>query len=161
MKVSASFAPPTSHSSSGRVFEKVNAYRLSKGKNALQRHPGLDRLAQDHCEYLRKNRGKFSLYGTNVSHMGFDGRVSVARHRYQMENMSENVAAGATHGQAEDAMLVDLWKSSKDHHKNMLDTWAYTGVGFIKDADGTVFSTQLFGTGNYSAISPRDRFTRF
>jgi uncharacterized protein YkwD len=58
-------------------------------------------------------------------------------------------------------MMVDLWKSSKDHHKNMLDEWTYTGVGVVKDTDGTVFSTQLFGNGNYSQIAPRDRFNRF
>lgn len=163
MKVSGSLSskPATSNTSSGQVFERVNEYRLSRGKTALQRHGGLDQLAQNHCEYLREHRGSFSLYGTKVSHMGFDGRVAVARHRYQMENMSENVAAACVPGQVEGQVMVDLWKSSKDHHKNMLDNWTYTGVGVVKDADGTVFSTQLFGNGGYSQITPRDRFNRF
>jgi uncharacterized protein YkwD len=159
MQVSASLRPD--NTVSGQVFQGVNSYRLSQGKSQLQRHAGLDRLAQDHCEYLRKHRGTFGLYGTNVSHMGFDGRVSLARDRYQMENVSENVAAANHPGKAQAPVLVELWKGSKDHHKNMLDSWTYTGIGVVVDADGTVFATQLFSTMGSSQLSLRNRFNRF
>jgi len=148
----------TGKSASGQVIQAVNSYRLSQGKKPLQRHAGLDRLAQLHSEYLRKNRGSFKLYGSNVSHMGFDGRTAVARKQYQMENISENVAATNHPGMAIGAVIVQDWKGSKDHHQNMMDSWTHTGVGVVADSDGTVFVTQLFSTMASSQQSLRNRF---
>jgi len=158
-QVSASLRPDSSTTS--RVFQEVNAYRRSCGAKELQRHAGLDRLAQEHCEFLRRNRGTFSLNGKNVSHFGFEGRNLIARERYRMSNVSENVAATSSGGHNPSAALIDLWKGSKDHHKNMLDDWTYTGVGLVVDSDGMAFSTQLFSNGGYSEVAPRDRFNRF
>lgn len=159
MPVSASFQPDNSTSS--RVFTEINSYRRSQGARELQRHPGLDRLAQEHCEYLRKHRGTFSLSGRNVSHFGFEGRALAARTLYQMENVSENVAAAYNPGMNASTALVNLWKGSKDHHKNLCDDWTHTGIGIVKDADGMVFATQLFSTVSYSQMSTRERFTSF
>lgn len=159
MPVSASMRPDSSTSS--RLYQEVNSYRHSKGANELQRHPGLDRLAQEHCEYLRQNRGSFSLSGRNVSHFGFEGRALVARNLYQMENISENVAAANQPGGNAISALMGLWKGSKDHHKNMCDSWTHTGIGVVKDADGMVFATQLFSTVSHSQMSTRERFNRF
>lgn len=157
--VSGSIHPKSSVST--QIFDDVNGYRASQGAKKLQRHAGLDRLAQEHCEYLRQHRGTFSLNGRNVSHIGFDGRALLARERYQMASVSENVAA-STHpkGGASKAM-IDLWKGSKDHHKNMLDEWQYTGVGAVVDSDGTVFSTQIFGNQGTSGMLTRTRFNSF
>lgn len=158
MHVSASLRPESSPT--GKVFQEVNSYRRSIGKQELQRHSSLDKLAQAHCEYLRKHRGEFSLYGTNVSHIGFEGRVAIARERFQINNMSENVAAANHPGKAPAPVLLALWKGSKDHHKNLVDDWTHTGVGLVTDSDGTVFSTQLFGVVNFSQMSSRERFNR-
>ena len=48
-------------------------------------------------------------------------------------------------------MLIELWKDSKDHHKNMLDDWTHTGIGVVVDSDGMVFATQIFSTVSYFA----------
>lgn len=157
--VSASFKPDSSLT--GRVFTEVNSYRRSHGASDVQRHAGLDRLAQEHCEYLRKNRGTFELYGKNVSHFGFEGRALLARERYQMMNVSENVAASTRAESNAATTLVKLWSQSKDHDHNMRSTWTHTGVGAVVDADGTVFSTQLFSTISYSQLTSRERFNRF
>ena len=146
---------------SSRVFDEVNAYRSSQGTRPLLRHSGLDRLAQQHCEYLRKHRGSFELSGRNVSHFGFEGRCLAARQLYQMENVSENVAAANHPGSEPAPVLVGLWKGSKDHNKNMLDDWTHSGIGVVVDSDGTVFSTQLFSTVSYSQMMTRERFNRF
>lgn len=158
MKVSGSLH--SANPASDRLFEKVNDYRLSRGRTALLRHSGLDRLAQEHSEYLRQHRGSFSLSGSNVSHIGFDGRVAECRHLYQMENMSENVLAAKYPGEVRAQALLDLWIGSNDHHKNILDSWTCTGVGVVQDADGTIFSTQLFATINSSPLYMRDRISR-
>lgn len=155
---SASLSPDPS--ASGQVIQAVNSYRVSQGKQALQHHAGLDRLAQLHSAYLRKNRGSFKLYGSNVSHMGFDGRTAVARKHYQMENISENVAATNHPGKAIGSVIAQDWKGSKDHHQNMMDSWTHTGVGVVTDSDGTAFVTQLFATMASSQQSLRNRFSR-
>jgi uncharacterized protein YkwD len=168
MPVSASIRPAspvtsvnrTDPSVAGRLFDEINAYRQSQGLSGLQRHAGLDRLAREHCEYLRQNRGTFSLYGRNVSHYGFDGRALVAREQYQMASVSENVAATNQPGNPAPILLA-LWRDSKDHHKNMTDDWTCSGVGVVVDSDGMVFATQLFATRNLSQLAMRERLTSF
>lgn len=157
--VSAPINPDSSHPS--RLLQEINSYRRSKGECELQRHSGLDRLAQEHCEYLRKHRGTFHLNGKNVSHFGFDGRALVARERYQMSSVSENVAAARYPGRNPAPLMVELWKNSKDHHKNMIDDWTYTGIGVVVDSDGMVFATQLFSNISNSQMASRERFNRF
>lgn len=157
--------PVSAHSSdsslSGKVYAKVNAYRQEHGASVLQRHAGLDKLAQQHCEYLRKHRGSFSIYGTNVSHFGFEGRATYARERYSMESVSENVAASGSASKDQPASLVSLWAGSKGHNQNMLNSWTYTGVATVVDDDGTVFSTQLFSTVTNSQLTMHRRFAGF
>lgn len=159
MPVSASLRPDSSLS--GQVLQEVNSYRRSHGAADLQRHAGLDRLAQEHCEYLRQNRGKFGLYGKNVSHFGFEGRALLARERYHMESVSENVAAANYPGKKPAPVLLKLWSESKDHEYNMRGAWTQTGVGVVVDSDGMVFSTQLFATVSHSQLATRERFNRF
>jgi uncharacterized protein YkwD len=142
--ISAPVRPDTSLS--GQVFAAVNAYRGSQGAKELQRHAGLDRLALQHCQYLRQHRGTFLLSGKNVSHFGFESRVLFARERYQMTAMSENVAASSQAGSHPAPVLVRLWAGSKGHRKNMLGDWTDTGIGVVVDSDGTVFATELFAT---------------
>jgi len=159
MPVSASLRPDSSLSE--RVLQEVNSYRRSHGGSDLQRHAGLDRLAQQHSEYLRQHRGTFDVYGKNVSHFGFDGRALMAREAYHMENISENVAAANHPGKNSAPVLVDLWAHSKDHEFNMRSAWTYTGIGIVVDSDGTVFATQLFATMTNSQMTVRDRFNHF
>jgi len=143
------------------LFQEVNTYRRSQGAKELQRHAGLDRLAQDHCEYLRQHRGSFSLAGGNISHMGSDGRATLARERYNMVNVGENVAAANHAGNTPVPSLMSLFKTSSQQNKNLLDKWTHTGVGIVVDSDGTVFATQIFSTVSYSQLSNRERFNHF
>jgi uncharacterized protein YkwD len=159
MPVSASLRPDGSVSS--RLYQEVNSYRRSQGARELERHAGLDRLAQEHSEYLRQHRGTFTLQGKNVSHIGFEGRALIARERYQMQNVSENVAATSKVPGSITQRLVSLWVASKDHHQNMVDDWTYTGVGVVVDSDGMVFATQLFSTVGNSQMALRERFNQF
>jgi uncharacterized protein YkwD len=159
IEVSSTLRPDSSLP--GQVLQEVNAYRATKGVGSLQRHSGLDRLAHEHCEYLRKHRGTFQLSGKNVSHFGFESRALAARELYNMQNVSENVAAATHPGKNSASVLVSLWKGSKDHHKNMIDDWTHTGIGVVVDSDGTVFSTQLFSTVSMNQMSVRERFNRF
>ncbi len=146
------------------IFNDVNAYRREHGSRNLQRHPGLERLAMEHCEYLRRNRGTFNLYGKNVSHDGAEGRSLAAIRNLKMLNSSENIASimrSPTDAQTSRS-IVNMWEKSKNHEYGMRsDAWTHTGVGVLVDADGQVFATQLFGTLSLSHLDTRERFIRF
>ena len=136
------------------VFRDVNAYRAKLGKPPLVRHPGLDRMAQGHSDFLLKNRGRFELSKTgNVSHLGFDGRAVLAKAKYGIVNLHENVAAGPR-----GASMARMWAASKAHEPNMRANWAYTGVGVAVAPDGTIFATQLFGSAPTSHRELRQKF---
>lgn len=142
----------------GQVFQEVNSYRAAKGKRALQRHSGLDRLAQQHCDYLVKTAGSYSLYGKDVSHIGFEGRALAARQAYNITNLSENVVSSSNHSARH---LVDVWAGTKAHSYNMSTDWACTGVATAFTADGRVISTQIFGTApSTSHLTLKKRFNR-
>jgi uncharacterized protein YkwD len=160
----ASAPGPGTSPLSGQVFQDVNAYRRGKGAKPLLPHAGLDRLAREHCEYLKKNRGTFDLYGKNVSHDGSEGRSLVAMRNLNMLSTSENVAStfkGASDAQTS-GFCVKLWQKSPKHDYAMCsNAWTHTGVATVVDADGRVFATQLFGTLNPSLQSTRNRFSQF
>lgn len=139
----AAAAIPNSGSSSSAVHKDVNAYRAKFGKPPIPRHKGLDQLAQNHSEFLARNRGTAKLgKGKSVNHIGFDDRRATASARYGITSIHENVAAG-TRGSS----MVRTWAASPAHELAMRRDWAYTGVGVATAADGTVFATQLFGSG--------------
>ena len=130
----------------GGILRGVNEYRRSNGLSTLSRHTGLDRLAQQHAEYMMNNRGSFGLHGKNVTHYGFEGRVLAAQRLCNMETIGENVIAGTQVAGDIPSALVKGWVSSSGHRKNMTDDWSATGIGVAVDKDGAVFATQLFGT---------------
>jgi uncharacterized protein YkwD len=151
-------ASSTDKSLSSRLLVDVNSYRASKGANPLVRNPGLDRMAQEHCEFLMVNRGKFKIQGTNVSHDGFEARCLRARQLYNMPTMGENVAA--MHSTSTSA-LVKAWANSPGHDFTMKADWQQTGIGLLVDKDGTLFATQIFGSPTSSQMAFTDRLRNF
>ncbi len=156
MQVSSSFGSDATLSS--KVYNEVNSYRTSKGKAALQRHPGLDRLAQQHCDYLVKTGGNYGIYGKSISHLGFDSRALTARQAYKITSLGENVVSSTNRSPKH---LVNLWAGSEGHEHNMSTDWACTGVATAVTPDGKVISTQLFGTAPSSShMTLKRRFNR-
>jgi uncharacterized protein YkwD len=140
--VPAIFSTPVSssdHSTSTAIFQEVNEYRRTKGKAPLARHSGLDQLALQHSEDMRRKRGGGSPK-TIVNHDGFGYRFSIAQNKYNFGNLHENVAV-APRGSS----IVQTWIHSRGHEPAMRSAWSCTGVGAVVDSDGTVFATQLFG----------------
>lgn len=143
---------------SGKLFNEVNSYRLARGKAALQRHPGLDRIAQTHCDYLVKTAGSYDLYGKNISHIGFGGRALLARQSYSINSLGENVVSSSNHSPDH---LVKVWAGSKDHEYNMGADWFCTGIATAVTPDGTVISTQLFGAApSVTQLDLKQRFVQ-
>lgn len=145
----------------GRIFQKVDEYRMGLGANKMQRHSGLDKLAQAHCRYLLDNRGEFNLYGKNVSHFGSEGRASMAREAYSMMSVSENVAFVKSGAGDPATAVVQMWIQSPGHAYSMGSEWTHSGIGAITDSDGTVFATQIFATMGNAQSMMRQRFGGF
>lgn len=85
-----------------------------------------------------RNRAKF-LAGRG-SHDGFQGRAALARQKYHIMTLSENVAYSSRGGN-----LVQIWVNSRPHERAMRGKWSLTGVGLAIDKDGMMFASQLFG----------------
>lgn len=130
----------------GQVLAQTEVYRKTRGSAPLQRSGVLDRMAQEHSQFLMTNRGKFRIYGPNISHYGVEQRAMAARYVYGMDQISENVVSAPHQGPKTAAYLVDLWKASPSHEFNLRHSWTNTGVGVAIDKDGTVFLTELFGS---------------
>lgn len=146
------------------ITGQVNSYRSSIGVRDLRRHSGLDQLSRSHSRYLRSHRGQFSLQGTNVSHIGSDGRSTVAMRQYQFNSTSECVAAMPKSGSSQQtaANFLNAWKHSSQHHYAIRNKeWTHIGVGVAVDADGMTFATLLFATGGDFQMPARDRYTGF
>lgn len=143
-------------SAANALFDQVNSYRTSKGLAKIERHPGLDRLAQGHANFMRANRGKFGVDGRYVSHDGFEARSLIAEQKYGMPGAQENVGA-ATQGSS----VFTAWKNSSIHEKVIRAKWTYTGMGVAVDKDGMVFATQIFGNPASSHLMLQQRFGAF
>lgn len=143
---------PGKSSQATQLHVSINQYRQSIGRAPLRRHAGLDRMAQSHCEFMARNRGKFTLGSENISHYGFEDRALRARHAYSMENVAENVAGGTIQGNVS-STLVQSWANSKKHVFNLKGNWDATGVGVYVTPEGVVYATQLFATENRSHMA--------
>jgi uncharacterized protein YkwD len=152
---------PAGHRLAGSILAQVNAYRQSLGKPVLRRHVGLDRLAQQHCEFMRRNRGKFGKGNAgNLTHLGFEERTMMAQRGMGMSDVGENIGSCRGTNQPADT-LVGAWKKSTSHHMNLKGGWTQTGIGVVVDDDGTVFATQLFGNVNPSHQTMSNRMRAF
>jgi uncharacterized protein YkwD len=56
---------------------------------------------------------------------------------------SANVAAAVGHENPA-GTVVDGWKNSPEHRKNMLGDFSLTGIGIAQSNDGGYFFTQIF-----------------
>ena len=131
------------------LFHQVNSWRISHGAKPLQRHPGLDQLAREHSEFLRRNRSIFEENWKKLSHAGFSSRAKIMQRDYHMGFCAENVVTAFDNGARPAPRLLAFWADSKGHEKNMKSKrWTHTGVAVAIDEDGTLFATQLFAAEN-------------
>lgn len=129
------FAPAKNKDITDDVLAYTNAFRESKGLSDLQSNPILDAIAQKHSEDMAAGRVKFG-------HDGFAKRNSEAQKQIPgLRSFAENVAFGVHTGQD----VVNLWKNSEGHRKNMLGKFSRIGIGVAKDKQGRLFYTQIFG----------------
>lgn len=151
---------PSEKTTTDRLEDALNRYRASIGRQPIPRHPGLDAMARRHCDFMARNRGKFSLGSKNISHYGFEERALLAKRRYGLGHCSENVAGGMIPGDIP-SRLVGAWTTASDHAYNLKQDWHATGIGIQIAADGYVYAVQIFATKGISKMGYYDRLREF
>lgn len=127
------------------IIEQTNAFRASSKLNAVAAQPQLTKAARDFAQFLAAS--------TRFSHEA-DGRRPVDRIKaagYQPCTSAENLAMFADTRGFETlklaTMMVEGWKSSPGHRKNLLSEHATeTGLAVVKARrEEKYFAVQLFG----------------
>ncbi len=116
-----------------KAFSLTNEFRKSQGKQPQVWDEELEQLAREHAVYMA-SCGR-------LSHDNF------TEQRFKrMKNCScgaENV--GSNKGYSDPAAtVVDGWKHSSGHRKNMLGDFERTAIAVARGRDGTWYFTQLF-----------------
>ncbi len=117
------------------VVNETNKFRKSNGLSALIIRDELNALAQKHSADMASGRVAFS-------HAGFDERSKKAEKDLKeiRGGFAENVAYGSSTAKE----VLNGWKNSSGHRRNILGTYKYIGVGIAADLKGTLYFTQIF-----------------
>jgi uncharacterized protein YkwD len=116
------------------VLSQTNKFRKSRGLSALINNDDLNAIAQKHSANMAAGKIGFG-------HNGFSKRNREAKKLIpSIYRFAENVAYGATTGKE----VVNDWKNSPPHRKNMLGRYKYIGIGIAKDRRGRIYYTQIF-----------------
>ena len=116
------------------ILQQTNSFRRSRGLPVLIMNEDLNAIAQKHSLNMAKGRIGFG-------HGGFNKRDAEATRKLKgSSRFAENVAYGPTSGKE----VVDMWKRSPGHRKNILGRFKYIGIGVAKDRKGRIYYTQLF-----------------
>ena len=114
------------------LFERVNAYRVSKGLSSLAWSDIIAKQARRHSREMASGAAP-------RGHGGFEERIAAIRKRLRVSAWGENVVGERS---VEDAFrrLLD----SPTHRKNLEREFDLTGVGAATDARGLLYLTQIF-----------------
>jgi uncharacterized protein YkwD len=118
------------------VHRQVNEFRREHGLKPLSLDPTISAEAREHSTAMARS-------GKTISHRGFNQRLNDIRQKIPYESAAENVAAVS--GRDDPARtVVEGWKNSPEHRRNMLGDFRVTGIGVAESNNGTYFFTQIF-----------------
>lgn len=120
-----------------QLFIELNKFRESIGKMPFRRNENLMKVAYDQSEHMR-NVEICSHSGPNNTSL--KQRVMAANYKYC--KIAENVAQTNCFDVKE---VLELWKKSPGHFKNMCGDYLDAGVGCAQK-NGKVYWTNVFGT---------------
>jgi uncharacterized protein YkwD len=130
--------PPTAADKAAlaKVVTLVNAERKRKGCGAVKVDARLAKAATDHSADMARR----SYFSHNTPE-GVDPWQRAGKAGYTRPT-GENIALGY----ADAKTVMDGWMKSAGHRENILDCAAHSiGVGLARNADGTLYWTQVFG----------------
>jgi uncharacterized protein YkwD len=121
------------------IHDKVNELRNKDGLLPLTRNAKLDAAAQKHAE----NMAKHDKYAHELDGKRCKDRVLLEG--YEASVVAENVAQAPVGSNKTAASIVQAWRYSPGHYKNiMLDFMTETGVGVAKSKSGKWYYCQVF-----------------
>ncbi len=116
------------------IYQLVNEHREEQGLPPMAYNDAIAEVAQDHSSDMARGIVAFG-------HGGFKDRFDILKSKLAfIAAGAENVAYGAQ--DAEQA--VKLWLRSAGHKKNIQGNFTHTGIGVVRNNDGTLYFTQLF-----------------
>ena len=119
-----------------RVHRHVNELRRAHALKPLTLDPMISAQATGHSAEMARS-------GKIISHRGFNQRLEAIRKKIPYRAAAENVAAAI--GYEDSARtVVEGWKNSPEHRKNMLGHFSLTGIGIAQSKNGRYFLTQIF-----------------
>lgn len=120
------------------ILNKINLYRNQHNLHSLQYNDLATTLAQFHSEKMANEK--------KLSHDGFEDRqkklhelICVDGH-YIYRWATENVAMC----QPTISNVVNMWKNSPGHNKNLLCNANYCGIGYSNNKDNEHYFTAIF-----------------
>lgn len=119
------------------MFNIINSYRLGNDLKQLKIITNLDSVAKEQALYMCENR--------NLTHDNPVGGIEMRakRYGYTGTKIKENIAKTKNKDIEE---VAKTWMTSEKHRKNILGSFAYSGVGTCLDKDGNRYWVQVFGT---------------
>ena len=129
-----SFVPPDSAGLVDGVLVQTNQFRKTQGLPGLVMRDELNKIAKKHSLDMARGRVPFG-------HQGFDDRdIQAKKVLPGIHSFAENVASG----ELSPAEVVNLWKNSPGHRRNMMGAYKYVGIGTATDKQGIIYFTQIF-----------------
>ncbi len=115
------------------LLAETNEFRRQSNLPELELSDELSAIAQKHSENMATARVGFG-------HGGFSKRSAQARKQLDdVISVAEDVAYGPTSA----SELMQLWKNSTGHRRNMLGKYKYVGIGIAKNRRGILYYTML------------------
>jgi uncharacterized protein YkwD len=119
-----------------RVHREVNEFRRDYGLEPLTLNEMISEQASEHSSEMAR-------IGKTITHRGFNERLENIRKTIAVQAAAENVATTSGHDDPA-RTVVEGWKNSADHRKNMLGDFSVTGIGVARSKNGGYFFTQIF-----------------
>jgi uncharacterized protein YkwD len=117
------------------TYNLVNKYRQTHNLPPLVIDPAISAEAKAHSDQMARSG--------NMSHDGFNDRVTSVSKTIVYRSAAENVAYNMGYGKP-DLVAVQGWIESPGHQHNMVGHYDLTGIGVSKNSRGEYYFTQIF-----------------
>lgn len=134
------------------VLEKTNAIRRNQGLPPLSASKAADEVAQYHSDNMVTHQ-----FFSHTDHEGTSPSDRADQMGVTWSAIAENIAnipwhenvSGCGDTRTAEALaecMVEGWRNSPGHYRNMIGDFAELGVGITFSKDSIVFGTQIFRT---------------